>query len=123
MNPPNFLILYVASPLTSSQFYADLLKIPPVESSPTYAMLPLANGTLLGLWSRETVEPQVTVEPGCSEVAFTLENDAEVDRCHAEWAGKGIAIAQAPTRMDFGYTFTGLDPDGHRLRVFAPNPR
>ena len=24
--------------------------------------------------------------------------------------------------MDFGRTFVGLDPDGHRLRVFAPAP-
>jgi hypothetical protein len=22
--------------------------------------------------------------------------------------------------MDFGFTFVALDPDGHRLRVFAP---
>ena len=26
----------------------------------------------------------------------------------------------APTAMDFGFTFVALDPDGHRLRVFAP---
>jgi hypothetical protein len=25
-----------------------------------------------------------------------------------------------PTKMDFGTTFVALDPDGHRLRVFAP---
>jgi len=24
--------------------------------------------------------------------------------------------------MDFGYTFVALDPDGQRLRVFAPSP-
>jgi predicted enzyme related to lactoylglutathione lyase len=29
-------------------------------------------------------------------------------------------VAQPPTRMDFGFTFLALDPDGHRLRVFAP---
>ena len=33
---------------------------------------------------------------------------------------RGIEILQKPTRMDFGFTFVGLDPDGHRLRVFAP---
>ena len=27
---------------------------------------------------------------------------------------------QAPTDLDFGRTFVALDPDGHRLRVFAP---
>jgi hypothetical protein len=24
--------------------------------------------------------------------------------------------------LDFGYTFTALDPDGHRLRPFVPAP-
>jgi hypothetical protein len=32
---------------------------------------------------------------------------------------RGLPIAQAPTAMDFGPTFVALDPDGHRLRVFA----
>jgi hypothetical protein len=27
---------------------------------------------------------------------------------------------QPPTDMDFGRTFVALDPDGDRLRVFAP---
>ena len=33
---------------------------------------------------------------------------------------RDIATLQAPTRMDFGLTFTASDPDGHRLRVFSP---
>ena len=35
------------------------------------------------------------------------------------WAKLGLKILQEPTKMDFGYTFTAADPDGHRLRVFA----
>jgi predicted enzyme related to lactoylglutathione lyase len=38
----------------------------------------------------------------------------------ARWQALGARIAQAPTRMDFGFTAAALDPDGHRLRVFAP---
>ena len=30
---------------------------------------------------------------------------------------KGIKVVQEPTEMDFGYTFTALDPEGHRIRV------
>jgi len=30
-------------------------------------------------------------------------------------------VRQEPTDMDFGFTFTMADPDGHRLRVFALN--
>jgi hypothetical protein len=33
-----------------------------------------------------------------------------------------VSIIQEPTDMDFGRTFVGLDPDGHRVRVFAPAP-
>ena len=32
----------------------------------------------------------------------------------------GPPVEASPTFMDFGYTFTAKDPDGHRLRVFAP---
>jgi predicted lactoylglutathione lyase len=31
----------------------------------------------------------------------------------------GADVLQKPTQMDFGYTFTVADPDGHRLRAFA----
>ena len=40
---------------------------------------------------------------------------------HIEWQAKGLRIVQGPTEMDFGYTFVALDPDGQRLRVFAPS--
>ncbi len=49
---------------------------------------------------------------------FAEASDAAVDERFAQWTGEGIVIAQEPTRMEFGYTFAGLDPDGHRLRVY-----
>jgi hypothetical protein len=49
-----------------------------------------------------------------------VESNAAVDATFADWSGRGLPIAQKPTGMDFGYTFVALDPDGHRLRVFAP---
>lgn len=121
MNHPNFLLLYVADPAASAAFYADLLGFQPVEASPTFAMFALGNGMMLGLWARETVEPKALAEAGGSELAFTVEDPSGVDSRYAEWRAKNITIAQAPIRMDFGYTFVGLDPDGHRLRVFAPS--
>jgi predicted enzyme related to lactoylglutathione lyase len=53
-------------------------------------------------------------------VAFTVGTPAEVDAAYAQWRAKGLPILQAPTDMDFGRTFVALDPDRHRLRVFAP---
>ncbi len=116
----NFLLLYVANPPASAKFYADLLGLPVAEQSPTFAMLPLRNGVMLGLWSRATVEPKVTAAAGANEIAFAVEGDAKVSDLHADWSRRGLTIAQPPTKMDFGFTFVAVDPDGHRLRVFAP---
>ena len=117
MPDPNFVILYVDSPLASAAFYADLLGRPPVASSPTFAMFATDAGQQLGLWSRHTVEPAATAAGGGSEIAFTV---ADVDAVYTDWCRRGLTILQVPTDMDFGRTFTALDPDGHRLRVFAP---
>lgn len=116
----SFVLLYVDNPAASASFYADLLAAPIIEQSPTFAMLPLRDGVMLGLWSRHTVEPKSTGNAGASEVAFTVADAGAVEATHADWRGRGLAMAQPPTRLDFGTTFVALDPDGHRLRVFAP---
>ena len=33
--------------------------------------------------------------------------------------GNGVQILQAPVTLEFGHTFVGADPDGHRLRVYS----
>jgi catechol 2,3-dioxygenase-like lactoylglutathione lyase family enzyme len=116
---PNFILLYVDSPTASAAFYADLLGRPPVEASPTFAMFALACGAMLGLWARHTVEPAATTGVG-GEIAIAVGDADTVHALHADWAGRGLTIIQPPTDMDFGRTFAALDPDGHRLRVFAP---
>jgi catechol 2,3-dioxygenase-like lactoylglutathione lyase family enzyme len=116
---PNFILLYVERPAASAAFYAKLLGRPPVDSSPTFAMFALASGVMLGLWARHTVEPAARGHGG-GEIAFTVADPAAVEAVHADWRASGLPIAQPPTRMDFGHTFVALDPDGHRLRVFAP---
>jgi predicted enzyme related to lactoylglutathione lyase len=119
MSDHNFILLYVDHPENSARFYADLLGKAPVESSPTFALFALASGFMLGLWSKHTVEPPAT-SVGGSEVAFSLADNAAVDTTHRDWSRRGIRMLQTPATMEFGYTFVALDPDGHRLRVFAP---
>ncbi|CAO3415046.1 VOC family protein [Azospirillum doebereinerae] len=121
MPDPNFVLLYVDSPTASAAFYADLLGKPPVEQSPTFALFALASGVMLGLWSRHTVEPAATATGGGAELAFTVGSEAAVRATHEEWSTRGLPILQPPTAMDFGFTFVALDPDGHRLRVYAPS--
>jgi len=115
----SFVLLYVDNPPASASFYADLLDTKPVETSPTFAMLPLNADVMLGLWQRRNVEP-VASAPGGGEIAFAVADQAAVESTHADWKQRGLPIAQPPTAMDFGHTFVALDPDGHRLRVFAP---
>ena len=115
-----FVLLYVDNPPASASFYETLLGKPPIETSPTFAMLPLRDGVMLGLWSRHTVEPRASVAGANGEIAFMVKDASEVRSTYTSWRDQGISIAQKPTEMDFGHTFVGLDPDGHRLRVFAP---
>ncbi len=116
---PNFVILYVKSPAASATFYTGLLGKPPVDASPTFAMFALDSGVMLGLWAAHTVQPAATAAGG-AEVAFSVASREAVHALHAAWGARGLTMVQAPTDMDFGHTFVALDPDGHRLRVFAP---
>ena len=119
MPQPNLVILYVDSPPASAAFYSDLLGVKPVESSPTFAMFAMESGAILGLWARNTVQPATSVAGGGSELAFTVADAGAVRAMHADWNKRGLKIAQTPVEMEFGHTFVALDPDGHRLRVFA----
>ena len=123
MSDVNFIQLYVEDVARSAAFYAGLLEKPIVKASPGFAMIPAAPGLMLGLWWRGEVEPAAEGRPGAGEIAVTLPDAAAVDAAYARWSAQGAKIAQTPTQMGFGYTFVALDPDGHRLRAFAPAAR
>ena len=128
MSHPNFVILYVDDPPKSADFYANLLGRGPTELSATFAMFALDSGVMFGLWSKHTAAPAVVRQSdpgGGGELAFSVDGKARVDELYSlwtgrEWTGRGLRIAQVPITLDFGYTFVALDPDQHRLRVFAP---
>ena len=115
----SFVLLYVADVARSQDFYAGILEKPAIEASPGFAMFEAAPGVRLGLWRADEVEPQATATGG-GEICITVDSEAAVEATAAAWRGKGVALALAPKRLDFGFTFVALDPDGHRLRVFAP---
>jgi catechol 2,3-dioxygenase-like lactoylglutathione lyase family enzyme len=119
MLTPNYTILYVADPQASARLYARLLDAQHVESAPTFVLFPLENGRMLGLWAKSDAVPAADFHGSGSELALRVADDAEVDALHDKWRAAGARILQVPTRVDFGYTFTAADPDGHRLRVLA----
>jgi catechol 2,3-dioxygenase-like lactoylglutathione lyase family enzyme len=116
---PTYTILYVADVAASAAFHGGILGLEPVQDSPTFALFVLPDGHKLGLWRRDGVVPETAAAAGASEMAYVLEDVAAVDRLYAAWSAAGLPLPQAPTDMDFGRTFTALDPDGHRLRVMA----
>lgn len=122
MRTLNYILLAVADPARSAAFYSSLLGVEPIENSPTFVLYVLPNGTKLGLWLKGEIEPAPRA-PGGVEVTFSESDDAAVTATFADWSAKGATILQSPTKMDFGFTFTAEDPDGHRLRVFASAPR
>jgi catechol 2,3-dioxygenase-like lactoylglutathione lyase family enzyme len=117
-----YVTFFVADPLASAAFYADLLAVSPVEQLPDFAMLPLRKDVMLGLWSFATAEPKASHVTGASEISFAVASKEAVDLYHADWSSRGLVIAQTPQNVEFGYTFVALDPDGHRLRVLALTP-
>ena len=118
--PQHSFLLYVEDPLKSAAFYEKLLRAKPVEASPGFAMFALTPPTMLGLWKRADVLPEATATTGTNELGFTVESHEIVDQFFSAAKEIGAKVLQEPTQMDFGYTFTVADPDGHRLRVFAP---
>jgi predicted enzyme related to lactoylglutathione lyase len=119
--PNHTFILYVEDPLASAVFYEKLLGAKPIDASPGFALFALTAPTMLGLWKRAAVLPPVTVPTGSNEFCFQVESTQDVDQFFSSIKMIGAVVLQEPTQMDFGYTFTAADPDGHRLRVFCPS--
>ncbi len=119
MFKPSTLLQYVRDVTASATFYSSILGTPPVEQSPGFALFLLGDGAALGLWSRDGVLPAVTAEAGAAELAMVVANAAEVQQLHDTWRALGVQITQAPVTLEFGHTFVGVDPDGHRLRVYS----
>ena len=120
MRTLNYILLAVADPARSATFYSALLGIQPVENSPTFVLYVLPNGIKLGLWIKGEIEPAPRAAGGI-EISFSEDNYDAVRSTFDDWKNK-TRIIQQPTEMDFGFTFVAEDPDGHRLRVFAPSP-
>lgn len=119
MTNSNSLLLYVADVPNSVHFYSNLLGRAPVEASPTFALFILPSGLAMGLWGKAGVVPAPTAAGGGSELGFKIDDVTEIDHIHADWQSKGATIVLQPTDLDFGRSFVALDPDGHRLRVYA----
>ena len=119
MFTPSTLLQYVRDVAASASFYSGILGKPPVEQSPGFALFLLDDGAALGLWQRDDVQPPVSAQAGAAELAMVVANPDAVQQMHDAWRALGVQIVQAPVTLEFGHTFVGIDPDGHRLRVYS----
>jgi catechol 2,3-dioxygenase-like lactoylglutathione lyase family enzyme len=124
MTTLNYLLLAVASPRKSAELYSKILGAQPVNASDTFVLYALPSGLKIGLWVKDEMEP-MTGRPDGLDISFGEPDKAAVSATYAAWKALGLKILQEPVDMDFGFTFTAADPDGHRLRVFtlADDPR
>lgn len=120
MDLSNFIILYVDNVQRSVDFYRPLFEREPVEMSEGFAMFASESGAKFGLWAKDDVSPKVDdLSVGSMEVALAVGNIITLQIILIKWRELGVQIIQELIEMDFGTSFTALDPDGHRLRVFC----
>ncbi len=122
MRSLDYILLAVRDPLGSAGLYTRLLGAEPVEKSPTFVLYVTGNGGKIGLWRADGMQPAAKPAGG-AEISFTEPDKAALLATYDAWKSLGLTILQPPTDMDFGFTFTAEDPDGHRLRPFVPAPR
>jgi predicted enzyme related to lactoylglutathione lyase len=115
---PRLIVLYVRDVAASRAFYEPIFGAP-LEATADFAMFETGAGLRLAVWAVETVAPAARLAPGGCEICAPMA-EADVLRLHRDWSARGVAIAQEPTRLDFGLSVLALDPDGHRLRLFHP---
>lgn len=117
------LIRYVEQIERSVIFYQTILQSSPIEHHPNFAMFKINDQLMLGLWNRQEVTPAVTQLAGACELDFLVATQNDVNLIFQQWENAhipGLHILHPPTALDFGYTFTCADPDGHRIRIFHP---
>lgn len=120
MFEPNFTTLFVSDIQKSAAFYNELLDVKPVGEESTYVMYAWPSGFRFGLWSKADVKPAATSDVMGGEISVTLPDFGAVDTQAAALKDKGHTFLQDVTDMEFGRTFVVADPDGNRVRWYAP---
>lgn len=72
------------NPSTGGHFCSELIQREPVEASPNFDLSALAPVSMLGLWSRQTVQVAEGTLEKEAELAFAVEKGATVDAILAE---------------------------------------
>lgn len=119
--PETTILLHVADTAASADFYRQILGREPLDVSDAFALFALSPGHALGLWQRGVIDPPSDSSTGSIEIGLKQNRREGVDARYAEWVAQGVTVLMRPTDRPFGRSFVALDPDGHRVRVYALN--
>lgn len=102
----NRIVVSVRNLHESLAFYADLLRLEPVETRPGFATLTAGGGVQLGLHERDT-------EPSDRAVALSFAV-GDLDRVCNAWDSAQGTVVDLPADQPWGERMAMVrDPDGH----------
>ena len=113
------IVLYVENIQLSMTFYKKVFECEPKLLSPTFAVVEFAENVKITLKQTDTLTPSSLVRGGGTELSVPAINSTELDSLFEKWKEQGVSFAQEREESVYGINFVALDPDGHRLRVFA----
>ncbi|MEZ9858259.1 VOC family protein [Vibrio splendidus] len=112
-------VLYVTDIHRSMGFYAKAFDCEPKLLSPTFAVLDFADNVKITLKQSDVLTPASTIKGGGTELSMPLADKETLENIYNTWKEKGIQFEQTPEESVYGINFLAVDPDGHRIRVFA----
>ncbi|MCG7497306.1 VOC family protein [Vibrio sp. Of7-15] len=115
-------VLYVANIEASKNFYSEIFECEGQVLSPTFVSFSLDTNITVQLKQLDNVSPSADITGGGTELSLVAKSQQALRTLYEQWENKGIQFLQTPTELVFGLTFVAIDPDGHRIRVFAANP-
>ncbi|EJL6392976.1 glyoxalase [Vibrio vulnificus] len=113
------IVLYVESIQTSQEFYEKILPCKVKALSPTFVSFKLPDGPLLELKQLAHCNPSSSITGGGTEISILIKNRDALHCLFQDWSNKGIQFLLEPIEQIYGITFVAIDPDNHRIRVFA----
>jgi len=121
MSQSTLLILYVSDTEASANFYQKVLNKKPVEAGPRFYVFDIGGEAFkLCLWSKADVLPPVDKhESCCHELTLTCASSEEIEQNHQNWLVAQGKVLKEPHLLHFGYSFVGVDLDGHRIRFLT----
>ncbi len=113
------MVLYVEDIQRSMGFYAKAFECEPKQLSPTFAVVEFANNAKVTLKQSNALTPVSTVKGGGTELSIPVADKKSFDEIYDIWKEYGFTFEQEREESVFGVNFVAVDPDQHRIRVFA----